>query len=153
MEVVHKRCAGLDVHKKRITACFITPTGKELRTFGATTYELLAMADWLVEQGVTHVATESAGVYWKPVYNLLEGFDLEPLLVNALASRSCPAPCIRDSHCALLETVPAHAEGGAGPYPERTRDLARRLRSNQPSFRRVLTPAGDTATMVGQPGR
>lgn len=90
MQVVHKRCAGLDVHKKSITACVLTPEGKELRVFGSTTSELLALADWLGERGVTHVAMESAGVYWKPVYNLLEGYELDLLLVNARHMKAVP---------------------------------------------------------------
>jgi transposase len=83
--VKHPRCAGLDVHKRQITACRVRPGDaaleREVRTFGTTTSELLALADWLSAWGCTHVALESTGVYWKPVYNLLEGsFTL--LLVN-----------------------------------------------------------------------
>lgn len=87
MKVVYQRCAGLDVHKKTVVACRIIPDGKggwqmEIRTFGTTTAELLMLADWLRAGGITHVAMESTGVYWKPVYNLLEG-EFEVLLVNA----------------------------------------------------------------------
>ena len=63
MDVIAKRCCGLDVHKRSVTACVITPKGKEVRQFGTLTAELLALADWLTERGVTHVAMESAGVY------------------------------------------------------------------------------------------
>jgi len=63
MEVVYGRCCGLDVHKRSITACALTPEGKEIASFGTMTRELLALADWLAERGITHVATESAGVY------------------------------------------------------------------------------------------
>jgi len=87
VEVVYERCAGLDVHKKSITACVLwaLPKGKkrqEKRRFATFTQDLLAMADWLRESGVTHVAMESTGVYWKPVWNVLEG-QFEILLVNA----------------------------------------------------------------------
>lgn len=87
MKVVYQRCAGLDVHKKTVVACRIMPDGKrgwqvEIRTFGTTTAELLQLADWLRAGGVTYVAMESTGVYWKPVFNILEG-DFEVLLVNA----------------------------------------------------------------------
>ncbi len=87
MEVVHAQCAGLDVHKKSVVACRITPDAgggwhKELRSFGTMTDELLALADWLRAGGVTHVAMESTGVYWKPIYNVLEA-EFEILLVNA----------------------------------------------------------------------
>lgn len=84
--VKHPRCAGLDVHKRQITVCRLTPgpdgaRQQEIRTFGTTTRNLLALLDWLAEGGCTHVVMESTGVYWKPVYNLLEGsFTL--LLVN-----------------------------------------------------------------------
>lgn len=73
MEVLYPRCCGLDVHKKEIVACVITPDGKEIRTFGTLTEELLSLADWLMSQQVTHVAMESTGPYWKPIYNVLEG--------------------------------------------------------------------------------
>lgn len=82
MDTVLERCCGLDVHKKTIVACRLSPEGKELRTFGTTTAQLLALADWLQETGCTHVAMESTGSFWKPVYNLLEErFTL--LVVNA----------------------------------------------------------------------
>lgn len=90
MEVTNARCCGLDVHKKTVAACVITPEGQETRTFGTMTKDLLALADWLVERGVTHVAMESTGVYWKPVYNLLEGVDLTVLVVNAQHIKAVP---------------------------------------------------------------
>jgi transposase len=90
MDVIAKHCCGLDVHKRSVTACVITPKGKEVRQFGTLTGELLALADWLTERDVTHVAMESAGVYWKPVYNLLEELDLTLLLVNARHMKAVP---------------------------------------------------------------
>jgi transposase len=94
MDVVYPRCCGLDVHKKSVVACRLTPgpTGpplREVRTFGTLTDELLALADWLTAAGITHVAMESTGVYWKPVYNLLEG-QFELLLVNAAHIKAVP---------------------------------------------------------------
>ena len=87
MHVVHQRCAGLDVHKKTVVACRIVPDGEgawdvKIRTFKTMTSDLLSLADWLQEADVTHVAMESTGVYWKPVFNILEG-EFEVLLVNA----------------------------------------------------------------------
>ena len=78
MEVIFERCAGLDVHKKTVVACRVRVTAagqvvKEKRTFGTTTAELLQMLDWLLEWDCTHVAMESTGEFWKPVYNVLEG--------------------------------------------------------------------------------
>ncbi len=90
MEVLHERCAGLDVHRDTVVACVITPEGREVRTFGAVTAGLLELADWLADRGVTHAAMESTGVCWKPVYNLLEGGGLELLLVNARHMRAVP---------------------------------------------------------------
>ena len=62
MQVVHERCAGLDVHKRTVVVCVIAPEGREVRTFGTMTRELLEMADWLLGKRVTHVAMESSGV-------------------------------------------------------------------------------------------
>ena len=85
MEVVYSRCCGLDVHKKSISACVIIrehgKAEKLERRFGTFTRELEEMAEWLTELEVTHVVMEATGVYWKPVWNVLEGrFDL--MLVN-----------------------------------------------------------------------
>ena len=94
MDVVHPRCCGLDVHKQTVVACVLlaVPSGpphREIRTFGTYTGELLKLADWLAEQGVTHVALESTGVYWKPIWNLLEDrFAL--LLVNPRHIKAVP---------------------------------------------------------------
>ena len=94
MEVLHERCCGLDVHKKTVVACLLTPGSqgkphRETRTFSTMTADLLAMADWLAAAGCTHVAMESTGSYWKPVYNLLEDrFQL--LLVNAQHLKAVP---------------------------------------------------------------
>ena len=81
MEVIFTHCAGLVVHKKRITACraIPDPTGQqtdrlmERKDFGTLTSELLALSDWRSAAGITHVAMESTGEYWKPVFNLLAG--------------------------------------------------------------------------------
>lgn len=89
MEVVYSRCCGLDVHKASVVACVITPDGQETRTFGTMTGDLLQLADWLVEQGVTHVAMESTGVYWKPVFNLLED-SFTVWVVNAQHIKAVP---------------------------------------------------------------
>ncbi len=105
MQVLYERCAGLDVHKKTVVACVLlsadsteigTETGtepgqlrKEVRAFGTMTDNLLELSDWLSGFGVSHVAMESTGVYWKPIWNLLEGtFAL--LLVNAQHIKAVP---------------------------------------------------------------
>jgi transposase len=94
MEVLYTRCAGLDVHKKTVVACLITPDRqagwhKEVRTFSTMTLELLALSDWLQAAGCTHIAMESTGEYWKPVFNILEA-NLEVLLVNAAHVKNVP---------------------------------------------------------------
>jgi transposase len=94
VEVVHERCAGLDLHKKTVVACALVPgpagkAAKTLRTFGTMTQDLLALGDWLTALGVTHVAMESTGVYWKPVWNLLED-RCELLLANAQHIKAVP---------------------------------------------------------------
>ncbi len=89
MEVIYERCCGLDIHKKSVVACVIVPGAKELRTFGTMTADLLELSDWLRDKRVTHVAMESTGVYWKPIYNLLEG-SFELLLVNAQRIKAVP---------------------------------------------------------------
>src|SRR5215470_3085735 len=94
MEILYERCAGLDVHKKNVKVCVITPgprhqPSKEIRTYLTTSQELLQMRDWLHAQGCTHLAMESTGVYWKPIYNVLEG-EFEMLVVNAHHLKTVP---------------------------------------------------------------
>lgn len=93
MEVVYERCAGLDVHKKSIVVCRIIPVEegwqKETRRFGTMTQDLLALADWLRAGRVTQVAMESTGVYWKPVYNILEN-EFGVMIVNAYHIKFVP---------------------------------------------------------------
>lgn len=94
MEVVYERCCGLDVHKKTVVACLAVPgpggqVVREVRTFSSMTGDLLAMGDWLEAAGCTHVAMESTGSYWKPIFNLFEDrFAL--LLVNAHHLKTVP---------------------------------------------------------------
>ena len=94
MDTLIERCGGLDVHKDTVVACVRVPArggGREqsIQTFGTTTAQLLALRDWLVAQGVTRVGMESTGVYWKPVYYVLED-ALECLLLNARHLRNVP---------------------------------------------------------------
>ncbi len=94
MDILYSACAGLDVHKETVVACVrrAEATGKvqqQTRTFGTMTSQLLELGDWLAEHGVTHVAMESTGVYWKPIWNLLEG-QFQILLVNAQHIKQVP---------------------------------------------------------------
>ncbi len=93
MEVLFKHCAGLDVHKRIIVACVFLSSGegkqRVIKRFGATLRDLQAMHAWLRGMGVTHVAMESTGVYWKPVFNVLDG-DFEVWIVNARDMKQVP---------------------------------------------------------------
>jgi transposase len=91
LEIVREDCAGLDVHKKTVVVAVRTPRAREVRTFGTTTAALLQMVDYLEAHGVRHVAMESTGVYWKPVFNLLEVTDMEEVMVvNARHMKQVP---------------------------------------------------------------
>ncbi len=94
MEVLYPRCCGIDVHKRFLVACLsvVQANGqrhKELRQFSTMTEEILALKDWLKASGCTHLALESTGVYWKPVFHLLEG-EFEIVLVNAQHMKAVP---------------------------------------------------------------
>ena len=96
MELLHPRCAGLDVAKDEVVACVRVPDGhggrdQEVRTFQTFTSGLEALAGWLAGEGVTQVVMEATGQYWKPVWYVLEERGFQLLLVNARPSRSCPA--------------------------------------------------------------
>ena len=90
MEKVYDNCCGIDVHKKLIVACFRKGNRQEVREFGATTRELLELADWLKEGGCEMVAMESTASYWKPLYNILESSDLNVMVVNAHHMKAVP---------------------------------------------------------------
>lgn len=93
MDVIYPRCAGLDVHKQTVVACARVagngPLLQEVRSFATTTSGLLALADWLESLGVEHVAMEATGVYWKPVWHVLEG-HFELVLANAAHVKNVP---------------------------------------------------------------
>jgi transposase len=93
MEVVHPRCAGLDVHKDTVVACvrlaIEDEIQQEVRSFATTTQGLLSLADWIAASGVTHTAMEATGVYWKPVWHLLQGV-CELVLANSAHVRNVP---------------------------------------------------------------
>ena len=94
MDVMHERCAGLDVHKAMIVACVRLAIGgkvsRECRTFDTTTTALLALLAWLTESGCTHVAMEATGVYWKPVWNILGDGPFELMVANAAHIKNVP---------------------------------------------------------------
>ena len=90
MDKIYDKCCGIDVHKKLIVACFRRGNRQEVREFGATTRELLTLADRLKEGGCQMVAMESTASYWKPLYNILESSDLNAMVVNAHHMKAVP---------------------------------------------------------------
>jgi transposase len=123
VEVLYPRCCGLDVHKKTVVACRITPgpqgqIQKTIRTFGTMTADLLELGDWLAHGGVTQVAMESTGVYWKPIYNLLEEqFDL--FLVNAQHIKTVPGRKTDVKDCEWIADLLRHGLLRKSFVPER----------------------------------
>jgi len=90
MDVVYTHVCGLDVHKKNVVACVITPETKEIRTFSTMTDDLILLVDWIKCKGCTHVAMESTASFWKPIYNLLELEEIQTLVVNAKHMKNVP---------------------------------------------------------------
>jgi transposase len=131
MDVVYPRCCGLDVHKRTVVACVIvsrtrgTPH-KEIRTFGTMTAELLELADWLRAQEVTHVAMESTGVYWQPIYNLLED-EFTLLLANARHIKAVPGRKTDVRDCEWVADLLRHGLLKASFVPQREQRELREL--------------------------
>ena len=112
IQIVHPVCCGLDVHKKKISACLITidEQGKEqyeIKEFGTFTNDLFVMRKWLTDNNCPIVAMESTGVYWRPVHNVLEGF-MEVILVNARHIKNVPGRKTDISDCKWLAGLLRH---------------------------------------------
>ena len=143
MDVLHQRCCGVDVHKAHGVACLLIaePGGaprKEGRTFGTMTEDLLALVDWLVGAGCTHVARESTGSFWKPLYNLLEGVMAEVLVVNAAHIKQVPGRKTDIKDAAWIADLLRHGLVRASFIPARPqrelRELTRSLLSSRASI-------------------
>ena len=147
MDVLYERCCGLDIHKRTVVACLVMPGPdgkpvKEVRSFGTMTDELLQLADWLLVAGCTHVAMESTGVYWKPVYNLLEdGFAL--LLVNARHVKAVPGRKTDAKDCEWLADLLRHGLLQASFVPDRPQRELRELTRYRMSLVRERTAAAN----------
>jgi transposase len=131
MEVLYARCAGIDVHKKTVVVCRIIPGPdgkplKEIRTFTTMTADLLALSDWLSEGEVTHVAMESTGVYWKPIWNLLEGSFIL-WLVNAAHIKQVPGRKSDVKDCEWIADLLRHGLLKPSFVPERDQRELREL--------------------------
>jgi transposase len=143
VEVVHERCCGLDIHKRTVVACLIDSGAaaeprKEIRTFGTLTDELLDLADWLTQAGCTHVAMESTGVYWKPIYNLLEG-SFALLLVNARHIKQVPGRKTDVKDCEWIADLLRHGLLRASFVPDRPQRELRELTRYRTSLVRERT--------------
>src|SRR3954465_12325772 len=143
MEVIYARCCGLDIHKQTVVACVIVPgperqPRKEVRTFGTMTADLLALSDWLAAQGVTHVARESTGVYWKPVWNVLEG-SFELLLANARHIKAVPGRKTDVRDCEWIADLLRHGLLKASFVPDRGARELRELTRYRTSLVRERT--------------
>jgi transposase len=131
MEVVYERCCGLDIHKKSIVACLSLPgprgtAATTVRTFGTMTADILALSDWLTGAGCTHVAMESTGVYWKPLWNLLEGlFTL--LLVNPRHMKAVPGRKTDVTDAEWIASLLRHGLLTGSYVPERAQRELREL--------------------------
>ncbi|MBA3948222.1 MAG: IS110 family transposase [Herpetosiphonaceae bacterium] len=135
MDVVVERACGLDVHKRTVVACLIIPDPsgkphKELRTFSTVTADLLRLSDWLSAADCTHVAMESTGIYWRPVYNVLEAVDqFELLVVNAQHMKAVPRRKTDTYDAAWIATLLRHGLLRGSFIPSRPlrelRDLTR----------------------------
>jgi len=94
MELLHRRCCGLDVHKETVVACLrLVSDGKvttEVRTFQTTTADHLRLSEWLATNGCTHVAMEATGIHWKPVWHILDDGEFELVLANAAHVKNVP---------------------------------------------------------------
>jgi transposase len=131
MDAVYERCCGLDIHKRTVVACIIVPGSrkqvhKEIRTFGTMTDDLLALADWLATEDITHVAMESTGVFWKPVFNLLED-QFHLLLVNARDIKQVPGRKTDVKDCEWIADLLRHGLLKASFVPDRPQRELREL--------------------------
>ncbi len=145
MDLVYLRCAGLDVHPRSVSACTrIVIEGRvaqEVRTFGTSTRELAEMADWLAACGCTHVAMESTGVYWKPVWHVLEG-RFELVLANAMYVRNIPGRKSDVKDAVWIADLLAHGllRGSFVP-PERIQELRDLTRTRKQLVREMTRHA------------
>lgn len=131
MDVVNESCCGLDVHKKTVVACVIRPGSggkpeKEIRTFGTMTVDILNLSEWLLAHGVTHVAMESTGVYWKPIWNILDG-AFEQLLVNAQHIKRVPGRKTDVRDCEWIADLLRHGLVQGSFVPDQTQRELREL--------------------------
>ena len=136
MEVLYRRCCGLDVHKETVVACLRVVSGdeviREVRTFETTTASLMALSGWLAENGCTHVAMEAIGVYWKPVWHILDDGDFQLILANAAHVKNVPGRKTDVNDATWLADLLAHGLIRASFVPDtQTQELRTLLRTRK----------------------
>jgi transposase len=136
MEVLHQHCAGLDIHKETVVACVrLASESKvvtEVKTFATTTQGLLALSDWLSQNGCTHVAMEATGVYWKPIWHTLSDGEFELILANAAHVKNVPGRKTDVSDAVWLAELLAHGLIRASFVPDGpTQDMRSLLRTRK----------------------
>lgn len=127
MEKVYDKCCGVDIHKKLIVACFKQGRKQEIREFGATTRELLELAEWLAEGGCEQVAMESTASYWKPLYNILESTGLGAMVVNAQHMKAVPGRKTDATDAEWITDLLQHGLLKASFIPDKARRELREL--------------------------
>ena len=136
MEVLHQRCAGLDVHKKTVVAAVRLATENklvtEVKTFATTTAGLLELSQWLAENGCTHAAMEATGVYWRPVWHVLSDGEIELILANAAHVKNVPGRKTDIADAAWLAELLAHGLIRASFVPDgQTQEMRVLLRTRK----------------------
>jgi len=136
MELMHRRCCGLDVHKETVVACLrLVCDGQvttEVRTFQTTTADLLRLSEWLAANGCTHVAMEATGVYWKPVWHILDDGEFTLLLANAAHVKNVPGRKTDVNDATWLAELLAHGLLRASFVPDtQTQEMRTLLRTRK----------------------
>src|SRR6516164_9702556 len=136
MELLHRRCCGLDVHKETVVACLrLVSDGKvttEVRTFQTTTADLLRLSEWLAANECTHVAMEATGVYWKPVWHILDDGDFKLVLANAAHVKNVPGRKTDVNDAMWLADLLAHGLIRASFVPDaQTQEMRNLLRTRK----------------------
>lgn len=134
MERIYDNCCGIDVHKKLMVACFIRGREQEIREFGATTRELLEMADWLQQGNCEMIAMESTGSYWKPLYNILESVGLNAMVVNARHMKAVPGRKTDQKDAEWIADLLQHGLLKASYIPDKAQRELRELVSYRKSL-------------------
>ena len=134
MERIYDNCCGIDVHKKLMVACFIRGREQEIREFGATTRELLEMADWLQQGNCEMIAMESTGSYWKPLYNILESVGLDAMVVNARHMKAVPGRKTDQKDAEWIADLLQHGLLKASYIPDKAQRELRELVSYRKSL-------------------